>query len=47
MHFAPTGISIFYTGVTLARIGGDKIVEHQTWWDKVSLMEQIIRGKKI
>ena len=40
-NFAPTGKSIRYTGVTLARISGDKIVEHQTWWDKASLMEQI------
>ena len=41
MDFAPTGKSIQYTGVTLARIAGDKIIEHHTWWDKASLMEQI------
>jgi predicted ester cyclase len=41
LDFAPTGKSIHYTGVTLARIAGDKIVEHQTWWDKAALIEQI------
>ncbi|HLO17689.1 MAG TPA: ester cyclase [Anaerolineales bacterium] len=41
MHFAPTGRSIQYTGITLARIVGDKIIEHHTWWDKAGLMEQI------
>ena len=41
LKFAPTGRSIQYTGVTLARIAGDKIVEHQTWWDKAGLMEQL------
>lgn len=46
MHFAPTGKSIQYTGVTLARIAGDKIVEHHTWWDKAGLMEQIEGGKR-
>lgn len=45
LHFAPTGISIEYTGVTLARIAGDRIIEHQTWWDKSGLMEQIARAK--
>src|SRR5688500_3484081 len=45
MHFAPTGIAIQYTGVTLARIEGDKIIEHQTWWDKAGLMEQIEGGE--
>ena len=40
-EFAATGKSIHYTGVTLARIAGDKIVEHQTWWDKAALIEQI------
>jgi predicted ester cyclase len=44
MHFVPTGISIQYTGITLARIAGDKIIEHQTWWDKAGLMEQIEGG---
>ena len=41
MHFAPTGKSIHYTGMTLARVAGDKIIEHYTWWDKASLMEQV------
>jgi len=44
LQFAPTGKSIHYTGVTLARIAGDKIVEHQTWWDKAALMEQLKGG---
>ena len=38
---APTGRSIQYSGVTLARIDGGKIIEHHTWWDKAGLMEQI------
>ena len=41
MHFAPTGKSIHYTGVTWARIAGAKIIEHHTWWDKAGLIEQI------
>jgi predicted ester cyclase len=41
MDFAPTGKSVQYTGMTLARIAGDKIIEHHTWWDKAGLMEQI------
>ena len=41
MHFAPTGKSIRYTGVTWARIAENKIVEHHTWWDKAGLIEQI------
>ena len=41
MGFVPTGKSIHYTGVTLARIAGDKIIEHHTWWDKAGLMEQV------
>jgi predicted ester cyclase len=45
LHFAPIGISIQYTGVTLARITGNKIIEHHTWWDKAGLMEQIQGGK--
>jgi predicted ester cyclase len=45
MRFAPTGFSIHYTGITLARIAGDKIVEHHTWWDKAGLMEQIQGGE--
>jgi steroid delta-isomerase-like uncharacterized protein len=41
LGFAPTGRSIRYTGITLARIEGDKIIEHHTWWDKAGLLEQI------
>ena len=41
LGFAPTGKSIHYSGVTLARIEGDKIVEHHTWWDKAGLIEQV------
>ncbi len=41
MEFAPTGKSIHYSGVTLAQIQGEKIIEHHTWWDKASLIEQI------
>jgi predicted ester cyclase len=41
LGFAPTGRSIHYSGVTLARMEGDKIVEHHTWWDKAGLIEQI------
>lgn len=39
--YAPTGKAIQYTGVTLARIQQDKIVEHRTWWDRKELEEQI------
>jgi predicted ester cyclase len=41
LHFAPTGMPIEYSGVTLARIEGEKIIEHQTWWDKAGLMQQL------
>jgi predicted ester cyclase len=41
LQFAPTNRSIQYTGVTLARISENKIIEHNTWWDKASLMEQL------
>ena len=41
MYFAPTGKPIQYTGVTWARIAENMIVEHYTWWDKASLIEQI------
>lgn len=41
LQFPLTGRSIQYTGVTVARIEGDKIVKHYTWWDKMSLVEQI------
>jgi predicted ester cyclase len=44
LDFAPTGKSIEYTGVTLARIQDDKIVEHHTWWDKGALLEQLKGG---
>ena len=44
MHFAPTGKEIRYTGITLARISGDKIIEQHTWWDKMGLVEQIESG---
>ena len=44
MHFAPTGKSIHYTGITLARIAGGKIVEHHTWWDKLELVKQLGGG---
>src|SRR5262245_3296675 len=40
-EFPPTGRSIQYTGVTVARIEEDKIIEHHTWWDKMSLVEQV------
>jgi predicted ester cyclase len=46
LDFAPTGIPIQYTGVTVARIAGEKIIEHYTWWDKAGLMEQIQGGKR-
>ena len=45
MHFAPTGLPIQYSGVTVARIAGDKIAGHYTWWDKAGLMEQIQGGE--
>lgn len=41
MEFAATGKSIQYTGVTIARIVGNMITEHHTWWDKAGLMEQV------
>jgi predicted ester cyclase len=44
LRFAPTGRSIHYTGVTLARIAEGKIIEHQTWWDKTTLIEQLEGG---
>jgi predicted ester cyclase len=46
LDFAATGRSITYTGVTLARIAGDRIIEHHTWWDKAGLMEQITGSEK-
>ena len=44
LRFAPTGRSIHYSGVTLARIAEGKIIEHQTWWDKTTLIEQLEGG---
>jgi len=44
LRFAPTGKAIHYTGVTLARIAGGKIIEHHTCWDKMGLVEQIGGG---
>ena len=41
LQFPPTGTAIQYTGVTVARIKEDKITTHHTWWDKMSLVEQI------
>ena len=41
MQFAATGRSIRYTGVTIAHIAGNKIIEHHTWWDKAGLIEQV------
>ena len=41
MDIPATGRPIHYTGVTLARIKADKVIEHYTWWDKAGLMEQI------
>lgn len=46
LDFAPTGVSIQYTGLTLARLAYDKIVEHYTWWDKAGLLEQITAGRR-
>lgn len=51
LHFPPTGSPIQYTGVTLARIARDKVIEHHTWWDKAGLIEQIAgatrEGRKV
>jgi predicted ester cyclase len=44
LRFAPSGRSIQYSGITLARIDGDKIIEHHTWWDKAGLMQQLEGG---
>jgi predicted ester cyclase len=41
LKHSPSGRSIHYTGVTLARIAGEKIVEHHTWWDQAALIEQL------
>jgi steroid delta-isomerase-like uncharacterized protein len=42
MGVSATGKSIHYTGVTWARIADTKIVEHHTWWEEASLIEQIL-----
>jgi steroid delta-isomerase-like uncharacterized protein len=41
LGLAATGRHIHYTGVTWARIADGKILEHYTWWEKASLIEQI------
>jgi predicted ester cyclase len=41
LQFPPTGRSIQYTGVTVARITGRQITQHHTWWDKIGLVDQI------
>lgn len=41
LEFAPTGKPIHYTGVTWARMANGKITEHDTWWDRARVMEQI------
>jgi predicted ester cyclase len=43
-QYAPLGNRIYYTGVTIASIAGDKITHHHTWWDTMEVIEQI-RGK--
>jgi predicted ester cyclase len=42
--FAPSGNLIHYSGITLVRIVGNKIVEHHTWWDRLEVIDQI-KGK--
>ncbi len=39
--FPATGISIRYSGVTIARVEGGRITSHHTWWDSQALLEQI------
>jgi predicted ester cyclase len=39
--FTPTGKTITYTSVTLARIANGLIIEHTTWWDRHGLVEQL------
>ena len=36
-----SGRAIHYSGVTIARISGGKVQEHQTWWDTHKLIQQI------
>lgn len=40
-QFAPAGKPIHYTGVTIATIEEDKIIQHHTWWDTMEVVEQI------
>jgi predicted ester cyclase len=40
---APKGNAIEYSGVTLIRIEGGKIVAHHTWWDTLEVIEQMAR----
>ena len=46
LQFPPTARSIQYTGVTVAHIEANKVVKHYTWWDKMSLVEQIRESLK-
>jgi steroid delta-isomerase-like uncharacterized protein len=41
MDFPATGRAIEYSGVTWCRVANGKIIEHQTWWDKAALIEQV------
>ena len=41
LGFAATGKTIHYSGVTWVRISQGKVFEHQTWWDKADLIEQV------
>ena len=38
---APTHGPIAYTGITIAHLEGDKIVEHHTLWDRLAVLEQL------
>ena len=38
---APTQKEISYTGVTIARLEGGKIVDHRTCWDTLAVLEQL------
>jgi ketosteroid isomerase-like protein len=40
-EFPASGRRIEYTGVTLATVRAGKITQHQTWWDRAELLEQI------
>ncbi len=37
----PTGADVSWSGVTVAHVVNGKIVEHQTAWDTLGLLEQI------